>query len=101
MARLPDISTEARPLPRPSTDIAQLQSGTGMEMTPAEQMAATGSMLMKAGEEIQQSVDQTRVIDEFANNFSPKFRELYKAYYAKQGKDAVDAFPQFSEAMQK
>lgn len=44
--------------------------------------------------------NETAVNDAYSNQFSPKFRELYQKYYDLQGKDAVDARPEFTNKME-
>lgn len=67
---------------------------------PAKAMEQMGSTITGAGNNLQDMVNIAQVNDAMANQFEPKVNAMAANFYSLQGKQALDAAPQFTQQMQ-
>lgn len=81
MPRLPDLTQQERPIPRALGGVVQLESRTGMEMIPSQQLMGAGQDISKAG-----------IYLEKANDYQAKLEaeDAYNAYQERLTKLAYD-----------
>lgn len=93
--RIPDFTAIGQvPQPQPANAVASYNPNA-----PFEAQQQTGADVEKSGQQIQDLYD-TAFVNDAANQFATQNRQVYGDYLSKQGKDAVDGFPQAQAQME-